>query len=311
MNENNYVLLNKSFMEIGSDMSNDALLVYTILKLNCYKSKEIFLNNKWLEWLIFGKRKTTQAEKNAVKRGVLELIEYEYVNILYAYDSYSMVCDISNILKNHKDEQCVQIFEDELKNILLIEDVNKFNMFKLFASIISKFNTNTNLDKKFRNKIMEINLGALACIVGVSITTLCKYMSLLEDNKIIYVTRRKLTVRENDNIKKQMNNLYCRYEDRNICEEYVTKSGFVKKNKEYVNIGNKMRSYAQQYNCFCRYKDKNKYTIDQIRKIYKQTIEYNEYKQDYYNQCVEKGCKVKRIGLKDLSVFDEYKNELN
>ena len=104
-----------------------------------------------------------------------------------------------------------------------------------------------------------------------------------------------------------MSNVYGRYEDKELCEEYLKESGFEKKDNVYVNTVNEMRSLSQKYNYFTRtYKDEPCQDLEKVRRAYDAAVQWNEYAKQDFEQSVKDGKKVEEPKYKDLSIFDQY-----
>ena len=309
MESKSYYLVDKGIMN-EYNLSGEALFVWIILRRYFSKKSEVAISCGLLEYLIDGYENPVEGRSEAVTKGLIELISHDIINVKAKMKNKILVLDISNLLKLEKGCFYVSIYKEEFFKIINLDcDVSNYNLLKFFLQTVGTFDGRNTTDEKYRKKIGLLSQNSLSSICRISIPTLIKYSDILTKEKILYVMHRKTIQRINGGklLYKGMSNIYGRYEDANLCEEYLKEHGFIKRKDLYVNISNEMRSLSQKYNYFVRtYKEEPCQDLEKVRRAYNAAVQWNEYAKKDFDQSVQDGKKVEEPKYKDLSIFDQY-----
>lgn len=291
----------------GNSLTNEELLVYCGVGLNFYKQENVFLSYNHLKAVIFGKN-AGKSKMDILKKGFNGLVEKGFIKIIDQYNDNEFVCDVSNI-SNIRKEKFFIIKHDEFDKIIsCCGKINAGNVLRYYLCCISTFENNkiTDYNYKFGYK-SQLYLSALC---GSNLPTIKRYNDLLEKNSIMYIARRKKSVFKNiesGNLYKSDTNVYCRYEDKDKCIEYIRLGCVQTKKDEFINVSNEMRSLSQKYNYFKRtYGDSICEDIDKVKSAYEAAKQWNEYAKEDFEKAIENGKHPDKPKYKDLSIFDKY-----
>lgn len=304
----NKYLIDKDFIN-EYDLSGEALMVLICIKIK-YRNNEAAFSCGLLEYYIYGYENTDESKKDAVAKGLSELITKDVIKVKSKMRNSVVVCDISNIMDLSKDKFYTSITKSEFTTIINLKEGSKrYDILKFFLQIIGTIDCSKSTKDKYRFSIGHLSQNSLSSILNISVPTLIKYNRILVNNKLLYIINRK-TLKRSENtgmLYNAMSNVYGRYEDKELCEEYLKESGFEKKDNVYVNTINEMRSLSQKYNYFKRtYENTVCEDIEKVMRAYNAAKQWNEYaKQDYENAILD-GKKVDEPEYKDLSIFDKY-----
>lgn len=305
---NSKILINKDYL-LENELSSEALLVFIELKIK-YRKPEIYFNSTLLSIYAFGED-FTDKQRNIIVKGFNELVDSDIIKINKNIRNEIFICDISEVLKIEKHQFYLSIYMEEFSKIINLNDnVNVCRVLKYFLNLIGTFDAREKTDVKYRHKIGSSSQKTLSNLCKIDVATMIKYNKILEKNKIIHITKRKAAVVnqvQSGRIFKQVSNVYSRYEDKKLCEEYIKEQGFIKNDKVFVNVVNEMRSLSQKYNYFARvYKEKQCEDLDKVQAAYEAGKQWNEYAKQDFEQSVKDGKKVDEPKYKDLSIFDQY-----
>ena len=301
-------LIDKSFIE-EYDLSGEALAVAICIKMKC-QNKEAALSAGLLEYYIFGYKNSNKKRRDLIVDGFNELINKDILTIKGKLKDHVIVCDVSKIITVKKENFYISISKDEFFTIINLDECKKnYDLLKFFMNVVGTFESCKNMKDKYKFKIGTMSQTYLSSVCNVSIPTLIKYNKILTENNIMYIVNRKAYKLSCNTGKlySAMSNVYSRYKDRKLCEEYLTEKGFVKKEKSYINITNEMRSLSQKYNYFKRtYENTICEDIEKVMRAYNAAKQWNEYAKQDYENAIENGKKVEEPEYKDLSIFDKY-----
>lgn len=292
-------------------VSANALGVLVGIGFNCFSRKEIFISYAMLEYTMFGHEEATRSQRESIISGFQELVEREIITVIRKTRDNGFLCDVSKLYSYDQHIHYSSVTFDEYQKILqLDENVPNFKLLKYFVELMGTLNASRSIDSKFRFKIGDRDTRCIASLSGISRTTLFKYNEILKKHHLLYITQRKARVNkkvESGELYNQATNAYSRYKDRKECEEYLLATGNIKKERQYVNYTNSMRSFAQQYNSFVKhYKDYPCEDMEKVNRAYEAAISWNEYAKEVYESKLEIGLSVPEPQYKDLSIFDQY-----
>lgn len=295
------------FRNSENALSNNGIIVYAGIGFNFFGRQDILLTYNYLKAVIFGKDSDLN-KRNIIKSGFDELVQCGYIEVLYQTNKEEFVCDVSKISKYDKGFTSLQ-YEEFQKIITLDSNVHSGNLIKYLLCCISTFDKNKN--KTYNYKFGDKPQSYICSISGINIQSINRYNKILEDHHILYIARRKdneYKSKHGGELYKSTTNIYCRYCDKEKCDQYLLENRFTTKKKDtFINISNEMRSLSQTYNYFQRtYKDKICEDMDKVNKAYTAAKQWNQYAKEDYERKIESGDHPEEPQYKDISIFDKY-----
>lgn len=262
-----FKLNNPNCLPIKDMTSMEVVLLYYLLKIDAFQRHQIKLSfssfylDAYGEIYKSGNSRTLQVEfNNAVNH-------FEELGLISTVlDSHNCkIVDISSLYKDNAtpyvliDDECYKIFGelDVAKHI-------KLKVFKTYTYLL----TTTYKDPELKGKTYNnYNLGFMSATqicedIGLTYNTYSKYLTYLEDLNLIYVNRNGGYINNSDSKIIKPANIYCRYEDKDKADSFVSvkkSKGNTKKNKTI----DEDTYYEDMYNKVVNgYSD---YTIDELR----------------------------------------------
>lgn len=294
----NIILLQKDLL---NELDDDELCVYLAMKHIAKQEKECFITYGHIDYILFG-REGTKAEKEIVSSGLKKIIERKYIKIIDTIRGYGYVCDTSSLNVYNKIYHYTSITDSELRKIMLIDGCNRYNLLRYFIIIVGSFMADKKCESKYRFKIGCMPRSYISIIADIDIVTVNKYNKILEDNNILYISRRKYYDKQDHGVKWQTN-VYSRYEDKELCEEYARSTTTLVDAETHKKQTNESRKYVQMYNAMLKGKE---YDKDTVMAIYKGIKTWNEDKKKKYEEQIKQGYVPAEPKYKDLSVFKKY-----
>lgn len=307
--DKNKILIRKDIFK-DRRLSDEAIAVYCAL---CKYHKLYFngrnftsyLSIEYLEYLLFGKTKHRGTDK-ILKKALDDLADLKFVYPIDVFNDGSGVYDMTPILSFDRKKYYVDITIDELNAIMKIKYV-KFGLLRYFLTLICSFKTACSINKKYRFKVSTTSIETLAKTARIASTTAIKYNSILVKNKIIYISRSYGAKKINNSSKDlaiQISNVYSRYEDEKICNDYAKEiSVSCKKEPRKVHSEvNTSRKYIQMYNQMLKGRE---YDLETVQEIYSHVEHWNYKKRAEYMEKYGSDVGLEE-NLKNLEVFKKY-----
>ncbi len=303
------ILIRKDILR-NEKVSDEAIAVYCALckyyALYCKGySFTSYLSIEYLEHLLFDKVKNKGIDK-ILKKALNNLIDLGFVKPIDVLKNGSGVYDMSSLLCFKKNRYYVEITVDELDAIMGIKYV-RFNLLRYFLALIDSFTTTNSIGDKYKFKMSVASIDNLAKISMTSPTSVMKYNSILQNNKIIYIAKSCVTRRIDKSSKNsltQISNVYSRYEDKKACNDYVktTSPSYKKEAYKVHKEVNTSRKYIQMYNQMLKGRE---YDLETVKEIYSYVKHWNYKKREEYMNKYgdESGLEDK---LKDLDIFQKF-----
>lgn len=295
----NIILLQK---DIINKLDDDELCVYLAVKYIAKQEKECFITYGHIDYVLFG-REGTRAEKAIVSSGLKKIVDKKYINIISTIRGYGYVCDAANLNVYDKVQYYASLTHTELQKIISIDGCNRYNLLRYFLVIVGTFVADKQCDDKYRFKVGYMPRSYIAEMSNIDIATADKYNKILEDNHLIYVARRK-TYDNKSQVANWQTNIYSRYQDNKLCEEYAKSVSAVVDTKTYKKQIDESRRYIQMYNAMVKGKI---YDVATVADIYEAVQTWNEDKKRKYEDQIAQGYCPAEPKYKDLSIFDKYK----
>lgn len=303
-----YTTINKDLVCKEKEMLSSAgLFSYLAIGLNSQGKDQVYMSDAYLNWLLFGTIKDHKLSK-IIRNGTNELIERGYIQLIEKNKNKEYIYDISKIIEK-KDGAFIQININEMQKILNINsNVDVVELLRYYVACICTFDSNKN--HSYNYKFGDKSQKYLSMMTNINATTINKYNKILEDNRLLYIVRRKFSnykKRQYGSLHSQCTNIYCKYDDKDLCETYVKQQGFAKTTKQYTNRVDEMRSLSQKYNYFKRtYADKICEDFDKVQGAYNAAKLWNQYAKEDYEAKIENGEFPTLPEYKDLSIFEKY-----
>lgn len=299
----NYILVLKDEVE-NDKISVDALVVYIAIFHKSFHVTSAFLSYSWLEWAIFN-RPADKTERGMIVGGLNELIEKGYVQVIDKLRNNGFICDISKIKVYDKEKYYLSISPNEFRSIIKINDVNKYKILKYYLLLTGTFDASSDCKDTYRFKIGKISQNLISVILNISVPTINKYNKILEENKVLYISRDKakcLNKGINGVLYKQEVNLYSRYEDRELCDRYARESKREKQKNIDKYVVNDDRKYVQMFNIIKKYAKNGEkyYDEDKSFEIFEYMKDWNKRKMLKFEEDRRNGLNPKKPELKNL-----------
>lgn len=206
-----------------------------------------------------------RSRRTRIKNGLMYLQNMKYIQIESCDHSLVKIKFNNLSAEQQDDEDYLLLYTQDLVNIFRAETkINKFSLFNVFCMIV-KFIDNPMNPKEYQNKCCRLPMYCISESLCVSPTTLEKYINELERLKIIYV--RRSNGRYNPITHIRETNIYSRYSDKDLCNEYALKLGYAFDSFD-IHDTNFRRKMKQIYNQICKGK------IDYPEKTYDELIMY-------------------------------------
>lgn len=299
------ILIRKDLLE-SEDISNEALAVYCAICKNYIKytndSSTTFLSVEYINFLLYGDLGTKQSKREIIN-GIKCLVSHGLVKQIDTFKNFSGLYDVSELVHSTKGIYCTSIGSEEL-NTILSQKYVRFSLLRYYLILIGTFDASLSVDKEYKFKISVTPIEVLEYMTNNSKNTVIKYNSILSDLKLIYIGRKYTLGRKGNGVVGQIANVYSRYEDRKLCDEYISNVSITnKKNIPKLHTGaNLSRKYLQMYN---QMKKGKKYDLETVKTIYSYVEQWNYKKRAEYFETHGNDEGLEKE-LKSLDVFKEY-----
>lgn len=286
MESKNLYLL-KCFIEDKEYSDEEVCVIAALRNIIMNNVTDYFISYNMIAHYMFG-RSPTRYELDSIKDGVSRLINKRIINVVSTYSKTECYCDLSRLyFRKEKNKYYVDIMSDELLRIMNIKtNMDKYKIFRYYCSVLGCFNHSIKIEPTYRGKLGTTSLDSFADITNISKKTISQYNKILEDNELLYIVRHKDFGVNNDN--KELPNTYCRYFDKKIALEFLSKVNnisYICSNKK-TKVANTKRGLAQKYIAFCKGKN---YDLDTLNELYKYCLEWNNEQENIYKREKEKG----------------------
>lgn len=292
-------------------LSDEAFVVWCGLRnIMVFESiTEYFVSYNLIADLLF-RRVPTRSEVTMIKKGLGELIEKEYIIVIYKYNSTDFRANLSKLYFNH-DEYFANLTDDEMRKIMNIptsKTSTNCKLLRYFSCMIGTFNFGNTIEIEYRGKIGGMSLDTFPEMLDITKPTISEYNNILEVNKLLFVIRHKDflqgTNAKGQSVLREIPNTYSRYCDKELAIKFAEEKHGYKYYKHMKDIktqkSNEKRRLAQKYIRLC---DGKKYDEKTINEIKSYCIEFNRNAEIQHNEMIAKGYK-HILRLKDMSVFD-------
>lgn len=274
------IMLKKDII-LNKNLSNNAILTYIGLAI-CLKPGMdlVYADKNMLYYYLSGISSSIprRFEEN-LKNGLNELIDSNIIKCKKKNaTSYYFTADDFVI---NKDDNYVVVCLSEINKIICCSYKGKIGLLRYYVCLLTTFIIKNSVKDvrnpdKYNNKLGMISQEYMSNVVNVSIHTAVEYTKLLEQLELIYVSRCAFMFKDSTGNVKRHNNIYGRYSDREIIDEFtkVRYEMYDDLHKTHISsAANKSRSLMQKYNCL---RNGVMYDNNTVNEIYKYICEYNE-----------------------------------
>lgn len=271
--------LSKQIIE-NKQLSHEAIIVYTGIvasyKCDC---NAVLTNKNMLNYYLTQTRKIPRRFEENLRKGIQELLDNnivvckEKVGIDYYFD-------FKNIRLDENDKFVFVDFED-VRKIMMSNYQNKGGLLRLYFCMLSTFISKNHIkdirdSDKYNNILGMMSQKYLCDITGLSSRSVVEYIKVLEQLELIYVSRCSFMFKDSKGNIKQHNNIYGRYSDRELVDEFAKIRYDMYDDLHKVKrttATNNARSLMQKYNCL---RNNTEYNKEMVDAIYDYVCSYNE-----------------------------------
>lgn len=285
----------------NNTLSSNAIAAYTALRMiQNLSTHKYYVNIKLLAFQLTDDIILSRKYMERLLDGLNELIMKKYIGVVANNKEKDYILDIENlIIDNHSSENkdkafFVVIESNEIHKIMNLDSrLDKFSILRYFMCMISTVNHNATyfdvMGNEYNNFVGFMTSDYIGSLCGVtSYTTYDKYNHLLEDNKIIYIYRHSVLVRDEKGQLRNLPNHYGRFKDKELIIGYSF-------NRETFELGedavdkraNESRSLMQKYYCMVKYGIE--YPEKETKRIHRYVHYRNQQNEKKYEQAIEKG----------------------
>lgn len=205
----------------------------------------------------------TEAIDNLIKKSVIVASDN--------YNGFKLIRYTSLSLDTVNKNFIILSFDNAIR-IMQLNIHYKCNLLRYYCILLGTLNGSANMPKTSRGLplIGNMSLQYLADQAGISFNTATTYNKILEQNHILHVIRLQDYFPQ-DKSSIFSNNVYGRYEDKALIEEFVDQN--YKNGRSFTKASNKNRSLALKYHYLCKGKD---YSPKEIQEIYHYVLARNK-----------------------------------
>jgi hypothetical protein len=281
-------------------IDDDELCVYLSLKYIAKQNIECFITHAHIDYVLFG-RESNSFERRIIASGFKKNIDKQRLFIIKNIRDYGYVCNTENLNVYRRSLHYTSIDHSELQKIMSISGCNRYSLLRYFIILISTFAADKKMDNRYRFKVGYMPRTHLSTMAGIDVSTVDKYNKVLEENSLIYISRRRCYGASKGT--PWQTNIYSRYQDKELCEHYAEENSTIVDAGDRKRQTNDSRRYVQMYNAMLKGKVYDKNTVAEI---YRGIIAWNEDKKQKYEKQTRDGFSPIEPAYKDLSVFDNY-----
>ena len=267
---------NKYIRDVEYILSSEQLTILALMTMNLSCKGGCIFSITWLLDTL------NHARSNNRKIKDIKAILQQFINdkTIKVYDTVlnedNIITDITNVDRDdllycyvEEPENFTLIYDREFLELINIAHINRLDTYSLINFIVYIYSFIDNNEQDEDYKLCYPSYNKINEDIGLSESTITKYIDILQENKIIecdYAGYKETTKGRIRNSKM----FYCRYQDKELLitriNNYREKEGFIKQNKLSKNKSNMKRSLKQMINKLNDKIDKNTITdVEQIR----------------------------------------------
>lgn len=290
------------------NISDEAFAVWCGLRSIMEKDEaEYFVTYNRIACTLFN-RAPNRTELNSVKSGFNELINHEYIKIIYSCNKTEHMTDLSALYFDGK-EFFSDITLEEMHQIMNIDGkYDKYKLLRYFACQVGSFNRSESMGE-YKGKIGGMALEYFERLIPINKSTVITFNRLLEENHLLFVIRHKDFYQgynsSGNSTVKEIPNTYSRWKDRELAKKFVEELHGYKYYENMKNVrtnaANQKRSLGQKLYCLITYG--TKYDDNTLEELRNYAEEKNDRLKREYNDELDKGYTPEEPNYIDISVF--------
>lgn len=286
--------LSKDVVE-NNNLSNNAFISYIGLMYCCrFDYEPTFINRSMISYYLTGKRKLLRRFDESLKQGLQELIDKNIVACL-EQNKNNYYFGFKNI-KLNDDDKFVFVDFDDIRKIMECDYKGKIALLRFYVVLLGTFICKNYISDirnpdKYNNIMGMMSQEYVANLADVSVHSVIEYTKILEELNLLYVSRCSFMFKDSKGNIKRHNNIYGRYENKDIIDEFTKIRYEMYDDLHKVHMSsasNNSRSLMQKYNQMVKGKTYSKEVMDNIYNY------INQYNKKYPNKC------------KNMDVFMKY-----
>lgn len=261
-------------------LSNNAFMTYVGI-MSCYKKDFdfVFLNKNMINSYMTKKIHITKKFDENIRSGIKELLDSKIIicNDKVGSDYY---LGLKNIQLDDNEKFTFVNFND-IQTIMSSNYKGKSNLLRFYICMLGTFISQNKVKdirepEKYNNILGMMSQEYLADLCNISVHSVVEYTKVLEKLELIYVSRCSFMFRDNKGSIKRHNNIYGRYADKELIDEFAKVRYDMYDDLHKVKsttATNNARSLMQKYNCL---RNDTSYDKDTVAAIYEYVCSYNE-----------------------------------
>lgn len=261
-------------------LSNNAFMAYVGI-MSCYKKDFdfVFLNKNMINSYMTKKIHITKKFDENIRSGIKELLDSKIIicNDKVGSDYY---LGLKNIQLDDNEKFTFVNFND-IQTIMSSNYKGKSNLLRFYICMLGTFISQNKVKdirepEKYNNILGMMSQEYLADLCNISVHSVVEYTKVLEKLELIYVSRCSFMFRDNKGSIKRHNNIYGRYADKELIDEFAKVRYDMYDDLHKVKsttATNNARSLMQKYNCL---RNDTSYDKDTVAAIYEYVCSYNE-----------------------------------
>lgn len=262
---------------LNTELSSEAILAYTAIRIRYpFAKDEIAISPNGLYRIMFDDDVKSKKVKEKISKGInelglngiLDVVEHKRASQFWVVNPASLYVEKGEFyvyINDSEKQRIVEYFGKDAGSMVF--DVIRFYMILL-----------TTLTKgKDKRNVGYRSIRSLADISGYNKNTVEKYISILEDAKLIYVYRADDLYLDNDNKINGISNTIGRYEDKeDVIAAGKEHQNNVSSNKTTIKISNNSGHNKSMSMIYFHFYGGKEYPEEILRECYFTTLEQNE-----------------------------------
>lgn len=300
----------------GMALSDDAVVVYTALRIDYTQSKNNYLVTPDSLWFaLSGRAEPSVKYKNRLEKGLQELIDKELVSVIWT-GKRKWILSLSSLFIDIKNDYFIILKDSEINTIFNYNEskIDKFKLLRLFAAMIGTFDIRSthilDEDKNINNFCGYMPMSVLGKLSNITNeTTLINYQSWFEEQGLLYIYRHnEVKINKATGEVIRFPNHYGRpensHEIKQVCLQKVSDISIGNRYNMIPNNGTDGRRYSQIYNWLRKGKE---YSKEEICSTYEFLYKRNVYTNRHIASNAERNGLItaNSDNIKDLSWMEE------
>ena len=274
------IMLKKDIV-LNKELSNNALLTYVGLAISLKPGMDyVYSDKNMLYFYLSGVLSSIprRFDEN-LRNGLKELLDKKVITCKKKSNNAYYI-NIDDFIVN-QDDNYIVIYLSEIQKIVCCNYQGKISLLRYYIGLLSTFILKNKIkdirnSDRYNNKLGMVSQEYISDILNVSVHTVVEYTKILEQLELLYISRCSFMFKDNKGNVKRHNNIYGRYSDKELIDEFVKIRYEMYDDLHKVKsttATNNARSLMQKYNCL---RNDKKYDKDTVSAIYDHVCKYNK-----------------------------------